>query len=451
MHDRARPRSHPGDLAAFTALTVLVHCTISCTDIICPTCDGVKLRPQARPDRGDVVGGTAGIGGQTGGRLGGAGGEPSKVVASFGGKVSKDDDGGPPPDTVRPPLDGSIPEASGDSSASDGDASRDSVAPKGSPGERQEGGAPCGADFEGLPVSAFVDCFAYWASRGRRLQTIAVRPDGTEIAGSFQPGSFDGYVHMAMDAAEFDRQRTADRGEPWLVRDLSIYRTAAGELRYAAVFEPSGGAEVVTFRDLEPEKFTGMWDIQYKEEFTLTDLFVEQKGVREVYSGTWVKRTPFVDCLLRTYTTLKDFTIDDDGWVKLGYRVSHLIGYVDYMENLRYWAIWESASHNRFAAVSGSTRAYVADRRLMTSYGYRLERVQLYDSESYSAIWVGPHEICSTGAKLFSNSDPCVTMVCQSAPACCNSAWTDSCIAEAQEQCGRCLNAPRVIDDASLP
>jgi hypothetical protein len=74
----------------------------------------------------------------------------------------------------------------------------------------------------------------------------------------------------------------------------------------------------------------------------------------------------------------------------------------------------------------------------MTSAGYALYQLNLYGLESYAAIWVGPHDVCTVGQKLLKESELCVTSVCVSNPDCCEYVWSAGCVADATSLCALC-------------
>ena len=46
------------------------------------------------------------------------------------------------------------------------------------------------------------------------------------------------------------------------------------------------------------------------------------------------------------------------------------------------------------------------------------------------------HPICSSGAKLVSSCDTCVTAICAGDPYCCRTAWDNICVGEVKSVCG---------------
>ncbi|HKA89227.1 MAG TPA: hypothetical protein VKE22_16285, partial [Haliangiales bacterium] len=46
------------------------------------------------------------------------------------------------------------------------------------------------------------------------------------------------------------------------------------------------------------------------------------------------------------------------------------------------------------------------------------------------------HGLCTTGAKLTSGCDPCVTQICARDAYCCQSAWDNICVSEVSTICG---------------
>jgi hypothetical protein len=54
------------------------------------------------------------------------------------------------------------------------------------------------------------------------------------------------------------------------------------------------------------------------------------------------------------------------------------------------------------------------------------------------------HDICKTGGKLVKGCDPCVTKICGSDPYCCNTQWDNICVGEVQSICGQstCSTTP---------
>jgi hypothetical protein len=65
------------------------------------------------------------------------------------------------------------------------------------------------------------------------------------------------------------------------------------------------------------------------------------------------------------------------------------------------------------------------------------------ETESTSVTWtiVGgttscAHDLCTSGGKLGSTCDPCVTQICSSDSYCCNTAWSSICVSEVASICG---------------
>ncbi|NUQ77536.1 MAG: hypothetical protein HUU21_28695 [Polyangiaceae bacterium] len=46
------------------------------------------------------------------------------------------------------------------------------------------------------------------------------------------------------------------------------------------------------------------------------------------------------------------------------------------------------------------------------------------------------HDVCTEGAPLAANCDPCVTIVCAFDSVCCTGSWDFLCVAEATSFCG---------------
>jgi hypothetical protein len=64
------------------------------------------------------------------------------------------------------------------------------------------------------------------------------------------------------------------------------------------------------------------------------------------------------------------------------------------------------------------------------------------ETESTSVTWTiagattCSHDLCTTGTKLASSCDPCVTQICNSDSACCTSSWTSTCVSDVASVCG---------------
>jgi hypothetical protein len=59
------------------------------------------------------------------------------------------------------------------------------------------------------------------------------------------------------------------------------------------------------------------------------------------------------------------------------------------------------------------------------------------------------HSICTSGTKLTSGCDPCVTKICASDPYCCNTKWSSLCVKEVASICGESCTGP--TPDMSVP
>jgi hypothetical protein len=399
--------------------------------------DGAKSGFGAGGTRGEI---DAGMGGRTTTSLGdarsavdvGSSTSPGDARLDAGGRTGADGPTDAASDRLR--------EGAADARGGDPADARDA---DGAPAEAGDGAPnppPCSADFHALPISEFQTCSAYWTARGFRPQTVSISPDGRRITGSFQSGkTSDAQFRYDMTASEFDELRESAKATNLAVKDFSIYRISIDEKRYAAIFEHSGGLDVHTVREVTDPEFNTTWTDLFYAGFTQTDGFIHSYDGPELsFSGAWVKRETFSDYPARFCAD--PFRYADENLLFVPrFRINHCQGFLGPDGSIDYFAVWEPSEENRFVSFSESESEYAANYARIKGYGYTLRKVNMPDADSYTAIWVGPHDICEPGAKLLAESDPCAVTVCMTEPRCCSEAWSSSCVYRAQTLCARCL------------
>jgi len=299
----------------------------------------------------------------------------------------------------------------------------------------QTTGAPCNPDFFDLPTSTFQSCFDYWAHRGLFPQTLTVSRDGMRMSGSFQYVTDRGEVHSFITAEELDALTISDRARGWMPRDVTEVSTDAG-LRYLAITAPSGGSDVFALRDDEEADFNATWTSLYNQGYTQSYWFIrDDNGLK--FSASWSKRPAFNGFAAYYGFEWTDFVTRDATYADQGLRLDHL---TTFKRNLStyYAGIWIPSAENRFADVTSSGTAYDASHaRIAGTYGYRLHQLHAFDQDSFAAVWVGPHGVCSTGMPLLPESDPCITQICATDAACCEARWEAACVAKVSSVCHR--------------
>jgi hypothetical protein len=243
--------------------------------------------------------------------------------------------------------------------------------------------APCGSDFHNLAADRFQTCFDYWVNRGLWPQALTVSEDAQRISGSFQSGPFRGEVHHLMGAGAYDQVTArADAGN-WTPKSLSVTRG-----RYTALWEPSGGSDVVTVRDTSEASFNSLWQSLYGQGYTQTDWYLYNDGSLKM-SASWTRKPSFNGFGSYYGLTIADFNEKNRTFIGQGLRVDHFVGYRD-GGTVRYAAIWTPGSANRQVTVSSSGADYQTTYNQMTGNRCRLHKVNAHDADSFAAVWTCP-------------------------------------------------------------
>jgi len=76
------------------------------------------------------------------------------------------------------------------------------------------------------------------------------------------------------------------------------------------------------------------------------------------------------------------------------------------------------------------------------TYGVTVTGTRTGETETTSVNWTiasaqtCSHDLCTSGSKLTSGCDPCVTQICAADSYCCTTAWSSVCVAEVSSICG---------------
>jgi hypothetical protein len=238
----------------------------------------------------------------------------------------------------------------------------------------------CNADFHNFPVGNFQSCFDYWVTRGLWPQALTVSKDAQRISGSFQSAPFRGEVHHLMSAGGFDDVTARLDAFGWTPKSLSV---TSG--RYTSLWEPSGGSEVISYRDLPESSFNSVWQSLFAQGYTQTDWYID--GDR--FSASWTKKPSFSGFAAYYGLTREDFDARNATFTAQGLRVDHLIGHMMGGAS-RFAAIWVPSGANRQVTISSSGSEHEAARNQMNGRGCRLHQLNSFDSDSFAAVWACP-------------------------------------------------------------
>ncbi len=298
---------------------------------------------------------------------------------------------------------------------------------------------PCHPDFHKFPVSDFQLCFDYWTSRGLWPQTLTVSPNARWLSGSFQGAPFRGEVRHLMRVGTYDQKTAAHDANNWAPRNVNTSKRVSlfsTTLLYTAMWQPSGGSDVVTLRDMTESQFNTRWHALYNQGYIQTDWFIYVHNGALRMHATWVKIPSFQGFAAYYGLTWNDFLTKNNLFTADGLRIDHFLAYISGGVT-RYAAIWVPTSEVRLVSRSSSSSEYQSNyNRLAGTFGYRLHHIHSYGADQYTAVWNAPHGLCTTGSKLAPESEACVTRVCQLDSFCCQTEWDGQCVQSVKPSCG---------------
>jgi len=188
-----------------------------------------------------------------------------------------------------------------------------------------------------------------------------------------------------LSAAQYQTEFTKWTGQGYRLTQVSGY-SAAGQDRYAAIFEKSSGPTWTAKH--------GLTGAQYQTEFnTLTGQGYRPvlvsgfpSGNQAKYACIFVKENNAPQSAAKHGMTAAQYQTEFNKWTGQGYRLTDISGYnvggTDF-----YAAIWEKTSGPAWSAKHGmSAAAYQTEFNTMNSQGYRLVKISGYGGK-YAAIW----------------------------------------------------------------
>lgn len=188
-----------------------------------------------------------------------------------------------------------------------------------------------------------------------------------------------------LTAAQYQTEFTKWTGEGYRLAQVSGY-SAAGQDRYAAIFEKTSGPAWAAKH--------GLTGAQYQTEFnTLTGqgyrpMIVSgfPSGNQAKYACIFIKENNAPQWAAKHGMTAAQYQTEFNKWTGQGYRLTDISGYnvsgTDY-----YAAVWEKKSGAAWTAKHGMTAAqYQTEFNNLTGQGYRLVKVSGYGGK-YAAIW----------------------------------------------------------------
>lgn len=164
---------------------------------------------------------------------------------------------------------------------------------------------------------------------------------------------------------------------------------ASKKVRYAALWEESGGPAWEARHGLTASKYQQTFDALAKRGYRLTDVSATVFAGRDLYAAMWEKKDG-PEWLARHRMTADAYQAEFDLRLKQGYRLVKVCGYgipgQDY-----YAAIWEKRGGPEWQARHGMTAAvYQQEFDQLVRQGYRLVHVSGYGigrKDLYAAIW----------------------------------------------------------------
>ncbi len=298
------------------------------------------------------------------------------------------------------------------------------------------GHAPCNPDVHALPIGEWQTCFDYWVNRGRWPQTLSVHPDGQKITVSFQTTPFRGEVRTRQSVSSFDSKATSMDANNWVSRNVNSTFALSPQV-YSAIYEPSGGSDVVAARDMTESAFNTQWHSLYNQGYVQRDWNIFAVNGALKMHASWVKVSHFPGFGAYYGLSWADFLARDASMTASGYRVDHFVTYT-LAGTTRHGAIWTLSKTPKLVSTSTSNSAFQTNyNRLAGTFGYTLHQVHTHGADKYSTVWKAPHDLCTAGGKLAPETEKCVTDICNADSFCCNSAWDGQCVSEVGSICGR--------------
>ncbi|MEQ1745114.1 MAG: serine hydrolase [Saprospiraceae bacterium] len=188
-----------------------------------------------------------------------------------------------------------------------------------------------------------------------------------------------------LTAAQYQTEFTKWTGQGYRLTQVSGY-SAAGQDRYAAIFEKTNGPVWAAKHGLSAAQYQAEFNTLTGQGYRPVLVSGFPSGGQAKYAAIFVKENPQPQWAAKHGMTAAQYQIEFNKWTGQGYRLTDISGYTvggtDY-----YAAIWEKTAGPAWVAKHGLTSAqYQAEFNTLADQGYRLVKVSGYSSK-YAAIW----------------------------------------------------------------
>jgi CubicO group peptidase (beta-lactamase class C family) len=188
-----------------------------------------------------------------------------------------------------------------------------------------------------------------------------------------------------LTAAQYQTEFTKWTGQGYRLKQVSGY-SAAGQDRYAAIFEKTSGPTWSAKHGLTAAQYQTEFNTMTGQGYRPALVSGFPSGSQAKYACIFIKENNPPLWAAKHGMTAAQYQTEFTKWTGQGYRLTDVSGYTvggtDY-----YAAIWEKTSGPAWSAKHGLTAAqYQAEFNTMNSQGYRLVKVSGY-SGKYAAIW----------------------------------------------------------------
>ncbi|PCD44610.1 hypothetical protein AU210_000067 [Fusarium oxysporum f. sp. radicis-cucumerinum] len=206
-----------------------------------------------------------------------------------------------------------------------------------------------------------------------------------------QSPTSDWVARHGMTSTEYQGQFDALVSKGFRLRLVDGY-PVAGNTRFAAIWDKSGGSAWVARHDLTSSEYQNAFNTFFSQGYRLKHVSGYAQGDQARYAALWEKSATNITWAAHHGMTSSDYQTLSDKYVAMGYRTVHVNGYV--VNNIDFYAaIWDKSPSGPWVSRHRMSSAnYQNEFDEWTGKGYRLRLVSGYtmgsDEDMYAAIWV---------------------------------------------------------------
>jgi hypothetical protein len=206
-----------------------------------------------------------------------------------------------------------------------------------------------------------------------------------------QGATSDWIARYGMTATEYQGQFNSLVGKGFRPRLVNGY-TVAGDARYAAIWDKSGGPAWVARHDLTSSEYQNAFNTFSSQGYRLKHVSGYAQGDQARYAALWEKSATNTTWAAHHGMTSSNYQKLSDKYVGTGFRTVHVNGYV--VNNTDYYtAIWDKSPSGPWVSrYRMSAAGYQNEFDKWVGRGYRLKLVSGYtlgsNEDMYAAIWV---------------------------------------------------------------